>query len=194
MLSGIILAAGESSRMDGRVKQLLRIGKSNFIETIIFKLKALKLSEIVVVLGANSDLIVQNTDFADCTAIINPNWRDGQLSTLKCAVEKLSSSSEGFLLNPCDCPLVKIETYKSIIERWLNDKEKIVIPAFKGKKGHPSIFPSRFYGNILNDELPEGARTLIEKNQKDVCLLEVDDENVTTDIDTYTDYEKAVEQ
>lgn len=188
MLSAIILAAGESRRMGGHIKQLLKCGDKNFIETIILKLRSVNIPEIIVVLGANYKKIIQNTRLYNAKVLRNRDWREGQLSSLKVAIKELSSDSEGFILNPCDCPLVKNETYKKIIKFWQKNKNKIVIPTFKNIKGHPVIFPARFYGNLLSDDLPEGARTLIKKSQDSTKLVEVNDENVTVDIDTYNDY------
>lgn len=191
MLSGIILAAGESSRMGGKIKQLLSAGDGNFIETVIKKMADAGIGEIIVVLGANAEAIKQATDFKTAKIVINENWREGQLSSLRVGIKNLSADSEGFLLNPCDSPFVKTETYKKIIEKWKSTKDKIHIPVFEGRRGHPAIFPSKFYEALSNGVLTEGAKSVIKDNPESVNLTEVDDPGVIVDIDTFEEYERC---
>lgn len=177
--------------MGGKIKQLLSAGDGNFIETVIKKMADAGIGEIIVVLGANAEAIKQATDFKTAKIVINENWREGQLSSLRVGIKNLSADSEGFLLNPCDSPFVKTETYKKIIEKWKSTKDKIHIPVFEGRRGHPAIFPSKFYEALSNGVLTEGAKSVIKDNPESVNLTEVDDPGVIVDIDTFEEYERC---
>jgi len=198
MLSAIILSAGESRRMGGYPKALLRDEKSGitFIESILKKIISLNISDIVVVLGAHSQEIINGAKppllHAGAKTIINENWREGQISSLRKGLTALDPRSEGFMLNPVDCPYVKIKTYRLLMDMWQKNKTGIYIPSYDGKGGHPSIFPGWSYEILLKNNLPQGAKTFIAQNINKISYMSVDDPSVTDDIDTKNDYRKKV--
>ncbi len=192
MLSGIILAAGESTRMGGIIKQLLKLGDKNFIETIAEKMLAAGTDEVVVVLGANSETILKNSNLNNLKVVINFNYREGQLSSLRVGLKCLDAKSEAFFLNPCDCPTVRTKTYELLKEKWSLRKECIHIPRYRGKNGHPAVFPSVFYNELLSGMLKDGAKSVIRNNKDSVCYVDVDDEGVVADIDTSEDFNELL--
>jgi molybdenum cofactor cytidylyltransferase len=192
MLSAVILAAGRSERMGKSVKALLPVGGTTFIERIVSCLKTSDIGELFVVIGADSEKILRYAPMNDVRVLINDGWRLGQLSSLRLGVKNLSSSSQGLLFTLVDHPLVKEDTYSLIIGCWQSHKDKIVIPTFGGRKGHPAIFPRRFYSQILEDELPDGARGIIRKERDSVFFVPVNDPGVVHDVDTPEDFRKLI--
>ncbi len=77
----LILAAGSSSRM-GSPKQLLKWKNSNLLGHTISKATQLKVDEIILVLGANSDKIISEIDAKNVKVLINPNWKLGLGSSI----------------------------------------------------------------------------------------------------------------
>jgi len=67
---------------------------------------------------------------------------------------------------------------------------KIVIPTFKGRRGHPTIFP---YNIIKEIYVAETLRDVIGKYEDNILLFETDDEGIILDIDTPEDYEYVME-
>jgi len=193
LISGIILSAGKSSRMEGLIKPLLKFKGKTFIETIIESMEKAGLDEIIVVLGANKERILSEVDIKD-KVVFNENWQEGQISSLREGILNVKDRSEGIIFTPVDHPVVKENTYKKLIEIWNKEKDKIVIPLYNGRKGHPTIFPRRFFNKILNGNLENGARDIIRNNINSVKYVPVDDEGVIIDIDTIFDYKKFVEK
>lgn len=194
MLSGMILAAGESRRMEGRVKALLLIDGESFLERIINSMSNADIGELVVVLGADHEKIEAEVNMMCARIVINKNWEQGQLSSLRAGINNLSSSSEGVLFTLVDHPLVKVSTYVELAERWKEKKENIVIPSYRGRKGHPTIFPRRLYRNILEGEYQLGARNIIKNEGSSVLFVQVDDPGVVQDIDTIEDYRRLIKE
>lgn len=177
--------------MKGFPKALLEIGGRKFIEIIIEKSKDAGATDIVVVVGAHADEIKKSVNPTGVKIEVNAKWREGQLSSLRAGIVALDEKSEGFLLAPCDSPEVSAETYKMLSNAWEKDKSKIFIPVSReGRGGHPTIFPRRFYRELLENELTMGAKTLIEKHPRDIIRIETDDEGILSDIDTREDYLK----
>ncbi len=196
MLSAIILSAGESKRMGGNPKALLSTGEEpsgkKFIELILTRLNEISIKDIIIVVGAHNQEITSNANLKGAKIIYNENWQEGQLSSLRKGISSLDTKSEGFMLNPVDCPFVRKETYEKLISEWHKDKTKIIIPSYEGRNGHPSIFPSWTYDILLNENLPEGAKTLLKQNPDKTLRIIINDRAITDDIDTTDDYKKLL--
>ncbi len=190
MLSGLILSAGESQRMDGKLKALLMFEGKTFLERIMATMSEAGIGELVVVLGAEHEKIERKVRLKNVRVVINKSWEEGQLSSLQLGIRKLSPESEGVLFTLVDHPLVKSSTYVTLVERWKKDRGRIVVPTFMGRKGHPTILPHRLYPMILEGELPEGARSVIRSEGDSVAFVPVDDPGVVQDVDTPEDYRR----
>jgi len=192
MLSAVILAAGRSRRMGKHLKPLLPIEGSTFVERIVETIAHTPTGEIIVVLGFAHELIRQIAELGGARIVINKQWQEGQLSSLRTAVRVLSPESRGMLFTPVDHPLVKPATCTALIEMWQRSPERIVIPRYGERKGHPAIFPSRLYEPLLHEDLPGGARDLIYREIDSVLFVPVSDPAVIQDIDTPEDYREQI--
>lgn len=195
MLYAAILSAGSSERMGGMPKPLLKINDRNFIEHIVFEISRLPdIKRIYVVLGFKSDEVIKNITIekSNVEILVNKNWPNGQLSSLRSAIQHLPEEAGGLLFTLVDHPLVMFETYRTLSEVHKKHPEKIIIPTFRGRKGHPAVFPARVFKILLKEELPGGARELIKREGKNVVFVPVDDEGVIIDIDTHEDYERYI--
>lgn len=188
MLSGIILSAGESSRMPGRVKALLVLNGKTFIENIIENMSDIPLGELILVLGAHSDEIRDRVKGYKIKIVVNDNWKEGQIESLRTGIRNLSSKCEGFMFTLVDHPLVTLFTYKILVEIWVCDKSRIVLPSYNMRKGHPAIFPGFLFDEILSRKLPGGAREILKENREIIRFVTVDDPGIVKDIDTIEDY------
>ena len=74
---------------------------------------------------------------------------------------------------------------------FLETPDKIIIPLYKGKRGHPTLFPR----NVI-EEIFEGGilRDIIDKNRSRLKFLNVQDEGVILDMDTKEDYDKVLKK
>jgi molybdenum cofactor cytidylyltransferase len=192
VLSAIVLAAGESRRMGGCIKALLPLGDSCFVENIVHCLFRVGTGEVLVVLGSGHEIIEREAHIPDARIVVNGQWRTGQLSSLRAGIRNLSDQSAGVLFTPVDHPLVREKTYGILIDAWMEDRSRIVIPRFRERKGHPAIFPKRVFERVLEGELPNGARDVIYEEWDSVSFIPVDDPGVVWDIDTPDDYTRLI--
>jgi CTP:molybdopterin cytidylyltransferase MocA len=190
VLSAVVLAAGESKRMNGRIKALLPIEGTTFIERITACLFRVPVDEVFVVLGAAHETVRERVCLGKAVVLINEDWGRGQLSSLRLGVQNLSPRSDGVLFTPVDHPFVRESTYEVLISVWKSHKERVVVPAYLGRKGHPALFPKRVYGALLRDELPNGARDILYRERGSVIFVPVDDPGVVLDVDTPEDYRR----
>ncbi|MCD6413750.1 MAG: NTP transferase domain-containing protein [Elusimicrobia bacterium] len=191
-ISGIVLAAGLSSRM-GFPKALLEVKGRTFLDIICGKLAAV-CREIIVVVGFRAEKIIPRIDLnsAKIEVVKNKNFERGMLSSLKEALKKMTPASEGFFLNPVDHPFVKEETYRLLAQKWAKRKNRIIIPSYGGRRGHPPILPRIYIPKILElpDDISGGVKAVFPKNGAKILPLETQDKGVIIDVDTPQDYEK----
>jgi len=185
-VSGIILAAGFSSRMKIN-KALLKTSGKTFLENIFSKLNDC-VTEVIVVLGHKKEEILSDVKLPGAKIVFNENFKNGQFSSLKKGLSVMSSNSGGFMLNPVDCLCVKEETYREMLELW--NRQGILIPVFDGKRGHPAIFPSAIAGEILKspDELAGGLKFFLKKHKNIISHFKTSDKGVIIDVDTPEDF------
>jgi molybdenum cofactor cytidylyltransferase len=192
MIVAVVLSAGESRRM-GRPKALLPIGEESFLERIVRSLKAVKVEKIVVVLGHNAADIETKIAHLPVTIVVNPDYAQGQLSSLIAAIRSLPAEKvDGILVHLVDHPFVNPGLVNRMIDRFYESKKLIVVPKWKGRRGHPVIFSSRLFGELLSAPLDQGAKRVVHAHMDDTLEIETDQAGITFDIDTPEDYRRHV--
>jgi molybdenum cofactor cytidylyltransferase len=183
MFSAIILAAGESKRFSSP-KQLFKINNKTLIEHAVAAFT--DADEIIVVLGANRELITPILP-KNIAVAVNENYKSGQTSSLLCGLKKVSPNTQGVFVLPVDCALVKPQTVKKLIEEFNKHNPLIAIPLFNGHKGHPPLYSNRIIKDMLALKNDEPLYTINRKYEKDILLVDVNDENVLKNINTLED-------
>ena len=83
-VAGVVLAAGDSSRM-GRPKQLLPYRGTVLVQVAVATALASQLDPVVVVTGAYAAEVEAALDPGEATVIRNPDYRRGNMSSLHLA-------------------------------------------------------------------------------------------------------------
>ncbi len=193
MLSAIVLAAGDSSRM-GRPKALLQWNRKPFIEHVCEALRRAGVTDRVVVLGSASREILTCWPPAGEKVALNPHPEHGQLSSLRVGLKDVSQLAEGYMVCLADQPTVPVETYRRIIEFWDENKDFLVIPRTlrksdsRLKRGHPIIIPAAHKHLCLEGPLEKGLHWVTHHASVKVADLDVKDPEIIRDFDTPEDY------
>ena len=192
MIVAIVLSAGESSRM-GNPKALLPIGGVSFIEEIVRALKETKIDRIIVVLGHHAEEIQKMIARLPVTFVVNRDYAKGQLSSLIVAIrslaaEKTTEKVDGVLVHLVDHPFISPALVDHLIDRFYETKKLIVIPRYGGRRGHPVIFSSRLFPELLSAPLEKGAKVVVHAHRDETLEIETDFAGVTIDIDTPEEY------
>ena len=177
MLAAVILAAGESSRM-GSPKALLAYQGRPFLEHLIEVTRHPKVGVQRIVLGVGAEEIRGQLKLDPATVVINPNWSQGQLSSIHAALGSLPAGTDGMLLCLVDHPLITAALVNELIEKFYVSKKSIVLPAYQGKRGHPVIFSSKLYPELLSAPLDTGARAVVWRHADEVLEVPTIEEGV----------------
>jgi molybdenum cofactor cytidylyltransferase len=190
-ISAVILAAGFSSRM-GDFKPLLPLGEQCVLERVVMLFQEAGVADIRVVVGHRSAELVPVIGKMGALAILNPAYERGMLSSIKAAINTLSTEGNAFFLLPVDIPLVRARTLSDMLTAWKKGNKKILYPSFFGRRGHPPLLSGTLIDAILAWEGDGGLRAFLAQHEKDAQNIPVADEHTLFDIDTFSDYQQAL--
>ena len=187
-LAGLILAAGESSRM-GADKALLDYHGSTFLEGLV-RLFLRHVSPVVVVLGHHAEEIRASLPARPGLEIaVNTSYQAGQLSSLQTGIAALPAGASGALLTLVDHPAVEDSTIAAIIGAFSASEAPVVVPRYRGRRGHPVLLSRALLDEIAVLPPTASAKQVIHAHLDAALQLEVDDPGVLRDIDTPADYQ-----
>ncbi len=194
MIAAVLLAAGEGSRMK-ELKQTLPWKEGfNLAQASLEIILACKEIEgpIRVVIGAKADQVQKNFEkYSDSRLEIrrNQEYKKGMISSIKTGLESLPGEVEGFFIALADQPLISPGTYTELTRVFREGEHKIIVPVYRGNRGHPVFMSSDFLAEILEmPDSPGGLRPLLKRYQDQVLWKDVKDPGVTIDLDYPEDY------
>ena len=189
---GVILAAGESSRM-GRDKALLPWRGSTFLESAIASLQPH--SELVIVVaGKNAERLRPLVDASGAFLVVNPSPEQGQFSSLRVGVQEvLNRGRDAALLTLVDRPSAASKTIQQLCGRFAAALESgtwAVVPQYAGRHGHPIVIAREMISAFLQAPATATAREVEHEHQQRIEYVAVDDPAVVLNVDTPDDYNR----
>ena len=192
MIAGLILAAGESSRM-GTPKATLAYRGQTFLESIVKTLQAAGLERIVVVLGHRAEDIQRQVHIEPAQVVINPDYRFGQTSSLQTGLRSLAEDElEAVLLCLVDHPVVAVATVEDIVASFLECGAPVVIPSYHGRRGHPVLLGRQVFEELLGLTRDAGADSVVRRYRPATQYVEVEDRGVVIDVDDPEEYRRLI--
>ena len=197
-LCGLILAAGESSRM-GRDKALLPWPRQTTdlvtAETFLSAAIALFFSHVDVVLvvaGRNEKALAPTIYANGASLVVNPVPERGQFSSLQVGLQEvLNRGRDAAMITLVDRPPVRSETIETLelaFESAVVHRKWSVVPEYRGKHGHPIIAGREMLEAFLRAPDTSNAREIEHAHVDKIEYLPVDDPLVATNVDTPEQY------
>jgi molybdenum cofactor cytidylyltransferase len=187
LISAILLGAGVSKRM--RVDKLsLPWGRKTILEQCFETLLRSEVQELVVVLGIRNKGAKNFFQRRKVKVVVNPHSKKGMSTSIRRGLQTIRPNSGGILIALGDQPFLKTRTVNVLIHAFDQGKGRIIVPSFRGRRGHPVIFHKRYKKELLNLKGDVGGRTVIERYPEDVRVVPVNSIGVVRDVDTWQDY------
>jgi molybdenum cofactor cytidylyltransferase len=193
MIAGLILAAGESSRM-GQDKALLTYRGRTFLETIISILREADVSRVAIVLGHHAEEVQRGVKLEYVEVVINPEYHRGQTSSLQAGLRALESADlEAVVLCLVDHPLISADTVRALVASFRRSGAPVVIPTFQNQRGHPVLIGRALFSEVSSLDPGEGANTVIGRHHEATQFVAASDPGILLDIDDAETYRRLLE-
>ncbi len=190
--SGIILAAGSSTRM-GRAKQLLPLENRPLLQHVVDTAAASCLDEIILVLGHRAAEIATAIDLpAAVRIVVNAAYAQGQSTSLQAGLRAASPHAGAAAVLLGDQPGVTAQLIDLVATAFAESAAYVARPVYAGVgghrvPGHPVFLARRIWPDIDKLQGDHGARELLTAHPEWLCEVLVQG-TAPRDIDTWEDY------
>jgi molybdenum cofactor cytidylyltransferase len=187
MISAILLAAGQSKRMNGENKLTKEIQGIPLIKLSVKNILASSINELIIVLGHQKEIIEKLIDKnKKIKFVFNKNFESGMASSIKTGLNHLSEKTEAFFICLADMPMVNHDIYNQLIKS--KDNKEIIVPTYKGQQGNPVLFYKSMKEKVLDIKGDVGAKKILELNKDKILNLVINDQSITKGFDTQDNF------
>ncbi len=191
-VNAILLAAGRGRRI-GMPKALLPVEGKTLLERMVGFLQPFAFHRIIAVINGEvmDRLRAEGTKPlpAGVTFVVNRDLDKGQLHSTLLALDEMEGEERNVLLHPVDHPSLRPETIGRILDRAAVDR--IIIPTFEGKRGHPPLFGVDTIPCLRRAPLEAGARWVYSAHPDLVVEVETGDRGVLLNVNTREEWLEA---
>ena len=187
MISAILLAAGESKRMNGENKLTKKINGEPLIKHSVRNILESSVDELIIVVGYKAEDIKNSIKKnKKIKFILNNNYKSGIASSIKIGLNYMSEKTQGFCICLADMPMINKDIYNQLIKNFQN--KEIIVPTFKKQQANPVLFSKLMKSKIMLVEGDNGAKKILELNKNKILNVDIDDLALSKDFDTVDDF------
>lgn len=153
----IVLAAGSSSRL-GRPKQTLLYGGKTLLARAIETALEVNCGPVVVVTGANRDIVEPVAAAYPVQIAFNADWIAGMNISIRAGLDALTAANEtlsSVIVATCDQPFLSAELLRELIRVHEESGKPIIASDYAGTQGVPALFDASLFPELRT--LPDGA-------------------------------------
>ncbi|NDV18345.1 NTP transferase domain-containing protein [Pseudodesulfovibrio sp. JC047] len=189
-VSGVILAAGQASRM-GRDKLSLPFKGLPLLHQVVDAARNSTLTEVIVVLPEDSELR-RTVDLSGCTVVTSVDRDKGQAESLKAGLHAIDETAAGCMVLLGDQPLLTTETIDMLVGAFAQQPECWVAPVQEGMRGNPITIPCDWFPKVFELEGDTGARPILGSPGLALRLVRIHEVGPFIDVDTEHHYQRLL--
>jgi len=143
----IILAAGNSTRF-GSTKQLLHFNRKTLLQHAIDEATEAGADPVVVLVGANANVICESIDNTKVEIVLNNRWEEGMASGIVAGVSKtgsLHNKVDKMIISVCDQPFITSALFEQLYQTQSKSGKGIVACAYADTIGTPVLFTQKYF-------------------------------------------------
>lgn len=190
-VAGILLAAGDSKRL-GKSKQLLDWKGKPFVRQVAETALAAGIQPLLVVTGADAEATEAALSGLQVWVVRNPNWSDGQSSSVKTGLAALPNNVGAALFLVVDQPQLPVALIEALRAEHATSLAPIVAPLVDSHRSNPVLFDRSTFADFAALAGDVGGRAIFSKHQ--VTWLPWLDASLAIDVDTPEDYDGLLRQ
>ena len=177
---GILLAAGRSTRF-GSDKLLHPLADGTPIALASARAMLAAIPRVVAVVKRDNPVLARLLAAEDIEVIAAPTVGECMGRSIAACIQA-SACAAGWVVALADMPFIRSHTI-SLVLAALENGAPLAAPAFRGQRGHPVGFSSRFRERLSVLQNDEGARHILREHQDQLDLIECMDAGIIRDID-----------
>ena len=186
--AGIILAAGESTRF-GAPKQLLDWHGKPFVRQVAETALHASLRPVVVVTGAHAPEVIAALNGLPVRVVHNPEFAQGQSTSIKKGVESLPSSTGASIFLLADQPQIPVDVILALKDAHARELPAILAPlVLEERRANPVLFDRAAFADLMQLTGDTGGRAIFDKHR--VEYLPWHDDILLFDVDKPEDYQR----
>jgi molybdenum cofactor cytidylyltransferase len=189
-VAGIVLAGGQSKRL-GQPKQLLSWRGEPFVRQVAKTALQAGLSPVVVVTGAVKEGIEQALEGLPVILAHNPDWEQGQSTSIRAGLRSLPRESGGAIFLLSDQPHTPGMLISTLVETHRRTQAKIIAPEVDGRRANPVLFDRSTFAELLALSGDVGGRAVFSKFR--ATWVPWHDPSILVDVDSPEDYQKLLD-
>jgi molybdenum cofactor cytidylyltransferase len=197
IVEGIILAAGLSTRM-GKPKLLLDMHGRPVLWWVVRAALESELARVLLVVGPDAEGVtarLKDLETASRMHIVsNPQPERGMSSSMIAGLAHVDASAAGALVMLGDQPGITSTVINDLMAAFRKDPERIVVPAVRGRRTTPVLFPRSLFPDLIRIQGDVGGREVLNSYPDRVVLVETGPYYDDTDMDTPADLAKLQEK
>ena len=186
MITGVVLAAGASSRM-GQHKLLLPLAGEPLVRRVAREVRNAGFDDVLVVVGHAHERVAAALEGLAVRHVVNPDYATGMGSSFRAAVGALTDSAAA-MFALADQPLLTAADFRRLLDAWRAGGAGIVSVRYGEVIAPPHLFDRRYFPELA--ALEHGARPVLQRHAGDTVILHFAPE-LLLDVDTPGDYERA---
>ena len=197
MISSILLAAGESKRMESENKLVKEVNGIPILKYAVKNILGSSIDELIIVLGHEKEIIESIIEKnRKIKFVYNKNYKNGVTSSIRTGLEFISKKTEAFFICLGDMPNVNQNIYNKLIKARYsynkklktNLKKEIIIPTYNSQEGNPLLFSKFMKKKFLNIKEDFESEKIIKLNREKVLNVPFKNDGVVLDFNTQEDF------
>jgi molybdenum cofactor cytidylyltransferase len=199
MLAAIVPAAGKSTRMGGRSKLGLPLGRGTVLGHVVSALRAAEVDPVLVVVGPHVAELADLAEAAGARTLLLEKETTDMRATVEHGLLWLEANhhplpQDRWLLVPADHPLLDPVLISRLVQaRQSVGNRSIVVPAYEGRRGHPTLFDWTHAAGIRSLLPGLGVNAYVRDHIEALHEVPVESPQVLHDLDVPIDYERLVQ-
>ena len=197
MNSCILLAAGESKRMNGENKLIKEIEGIPLIKYSVKNILGSTVDELIIVTGYQKEIIENIIDKnKKIKFVYNKDYSNGMASSINAGLCEISTKAKNFFISLADMPNVNQNIYNKLIKGKNSynvklkpeNRKEIIIPTSDGKDGNPVLFSIFMKTDVMKISGDRGAKEIIENKKNKILRIPFEGDGVILDFDTQDNF------
>ncbi len=190
MIAGILLAAGQSTRM-GRSKVLLAVDGESLVRRMACRALEAGLAPVIAVVGRDAELAAAEVADLGCVVAVNAAYAEGMATSIRCGLGHVPPEAEAAVILLGDQPLVTAEQLRGIRAAYESRRPPVVVSRYDGVLGPPTLYRRDLFPELAAAR-GDGCRKRVIRAHLEAGVVLPFPAAHLTDIDSPEDYARLV--